>query len=227
MTNSPQLEIAITSLQDALSAQWGGADSIEVSQDLQRDGLTPPLELIQAIRDALTIDVHVIIRPHDRDFIYTPAEVDLILEQTRTISQMGITGLVFGAQQADGRIDVPLIQQVVQAANGLPVTLHRALDRSVEPEKALQTLIGIVPRVLTSGPAANAWAGRDGLRDWVQQFGEHFSFVAAGSLKADQLATYKSYVHAHEYHFGSGARTGENVDPAKVENLREILEGNP
>lgn len=225
MTNSPRLEIAITSLQDALSAQRGGADSIEVSQDLERDGLTPPLELIEAIRDALTIDVHVIIRPHDRDFIYTPAEVDLILEQTRTISKMGITGLVFGAQQADGRIDVPLMQQVVQAANGLPVTLHRALDRSVEPAQALQALIGIVPRVLTSGPAQNAWDGRDGLRDWVQSFGEHFSFVAAGSLKAEQLAAYKNHVHAHEYHFGSGARTGENIDPTKVAYLREILEG--
>lgn len=226
MTNAPQLEIAITSLPDALNAQLGGAHSIEISQDLDRDGLTPPLALIQAIRDALTIDIHVIIRPHDRDFIYTPPEVDLILEQTRTISRMGITGLVFGAQGPDQRINATLMEQVVQAAEGVPVTLHRALDRSVEPAQALQALTGIIPRVLTSGPAANAWDGRDGLREWVQHYGTQFTFVAAGSLKADQLAAYKNHVQAHAYHFGSAARTDGTVDPVKVEHLREILEGN-
>ncbi len=223
MTNPPRLEIAVTSLQDALNAQAGGADSIEISRDLALDGLTPALDLIQAVRDAVQIEVNVIVRPHPRDFVYTPAEAALILEQTRAISRAGIDGIVFGAQTAAGHLDIALIQRVVDAANGLPVTVHRALDSSLEPEKALDALVGVVPRVLTSGPAANAWEGRAGLRQWVQDYGQHFSFVASGGLKSEQLATYAAYVQAHEYHLGSAARGDDGVQAEKVRQLRDLL----
>ena len=224
MTNSLRLEIAVTSLHDALNAQAGGADSIEISYDLAVGGLTPPLDMIQAVRDAVQIAVNVIIRPHARSFVYTPAEADMILEQTHIISRAGIDGIVFGAQAATGHLDTALIQRVVDTANSLPVTVHRALDSSVEPEKALETLVGVVPRVLTSGPAASAWEGRDGLRRWVQDYGQHFSFVASGGLTLEQLAEYDAHVQAHEYHFGSAARTNDIVDVAKVKQLRSILD---
>lgn len=223
MTYTSRLEIAVTSLQDALNAQAGGADSIEISRDLAAGGLTPPLDLIQAVRDAVQIAVNVIIRPHARDFVYTPAEADLILEHTRTISRAGIDGIVFGAQTATGHLDIALIQRVVDAANSIPVTVHRALDSSVEPEKALEALVGVVPRVLTSGPAASAWEGRDGLRQWVQDYGQHFSFVASGGLKSEQLTEYAAYVQAHEYHLGGAARSDDGVQAEKVRQLRDLL----
>jgi copper homeostasis protein len=151
--------------------------------------------------------MHVIIRPHARDFVYTPAEIDTILEQTEQISRLGVNGIVFGAQTPAGNLDIDLIQRVVDAASALPVTVHRALDDSREPEAALAQLVGLVPRVLTSGPAASAWEGREGLRRWVRAYGQHFTFVAAGGLRLDQLATYVAFVGAGEYHFGRAART--------------------
>ncbi|MBZ0295133.1 MAG: copper homeostasis protein CutC [Anaerolineae bacterium] len=219
----PKLEIASTSLQDALHAQEGGADSIEISHNLAAGGLTPSLELIEAIRAALHIDIYVIVRPHDRDFVYTSEEIDQILMDTRAIAHTGIQGIVFGAQRPDGHLDIDLIRRVVDAANGLPVTLHRAIDSSREPEKALEALIGVVPRVLTSGPAATAWEGRDGLRQWVRDYSQYFRFVASGGLKMAHLRDYAAQVGAHEYHFGSAARSGKTVDVELVRQLRAIV----
>ena len=51
----PRLEIAVTSLDDALQAQQGGADSIEISEDLSVGGLTPTFDLVRQIREAMTI----------------------------------------------------------------------------------------------------------------------------------------------------------------------------
>lgn len=219
----PRLEIATTTLQDALHAQAGGADSIEISYNLAAGGLTPSLELIESTRAAVSIEVNVIVRPHDRDFIYTPDEIDRILEDTRAIIRTGVDGIVFGAQTATGHLDLELMRRVADAAEGIPVTLHRAIDSSREPEKALEALVGIVPRVLTSGPAPTAWEGRDGLHRWVRDYGQHFSFVASGGLKLAQLAAYAAQVGAHEYHLGSAARSADRVDTALVRQLRAIV----
>jgi copper homeostasis protein len=218
-----QLEIAITTLEDALHAQAGGADSIEISHDLSVGGLTPAFDVVRHIRDSVSIQVHAIIRPHSRDFVYTPAEIDTILADTIALAQTGIDGIVFGAHRPDCRLDTGLIQQVVSAAAGLPVTLHRALDECLEPEAALEALRGIIPRVLTSGPAATAWNGREGLKRWVERYGKDFHFIAAGSLKIEFIAEYAAFVRADGYHFGSAARSNGAVDSEKVRQIRALL----
>ncbi len=101
--------------------------------------------------------------------------------------------------------------------------MHRALDESVEPEQALAGLVGIAPRVLTSGPAPDAWSGRSGLAKWVRAYGDHLSFVVSGGLKLEQIPEMLAMVKAQEYHFGSAARTDGAVDGAKVRLLRTAL----
>lgn len=224
MQTMPNLEIAVTSLVDALRAQEGGADSVEISHDLSVGGLTPALDLVRDVRDALTIDIHVIIRPHARSFVYTPDEQSQILEQIAAYAETGINGLVFGALRADDhRVDLDLMRRAAHAGAPRILTLHRALDESAQADESIQALSGTIPRILTSGPAANAWDGREGLRTWVQTFGSTVRFVASGGLTVERLSAYAAHVGAHEYHFGGAARTNGAVDVEKVKRLREIL----
>ena len=218
------LEIAVTTLEDALTAAKGGAQSIELSYDLAVGGLTPDHKTIKAVRDAVSIAMHVILRPHADSFMYTEKQIETMLKDIEVMRQIGVDGVVFGAVTSENKIDVALIKQIVEAAAPLPVTLHRALDESSEPEKALAALKGIVPRVLTSGPAATAWEGRDVLKLWVEQFGEAFNFVSAGSLTREQLTDYILWVQPATVHLSSGARTKGIVDVAKVKQLRAIVE---
>lgn len=220
----PRLEIAAVSLADAIAAQDGGADSIEISHDLSVGGLTPDFELVRRARDAVQIDIHVMIRPHARDFVYTEREIDTILEDGRRLAQTGISGVVFGALTAERRLDLALIRQVASAAAPLPVTVHRALDESIEPEQTLEGLIGIAPRVLTAGPAPNAWEGRGALAQWVAAFGDRLRFVVSGGLKPEHLPDILRLVQAHEYHFGGAARRDGAVDAENVRRLRALLQ---
>lgn len=218
-----KLEIAVTTLEEAIAAQEGGANSVELSYDLARHGLTPEYSLIQAVRDALTIDLHVIVRPHDRDFVYTEAEADLILQQTRDIAAMGVTGVVFGAQLADGNLDIRLIKRVHKVAGAVPVTLHRAIDSARNAEQALSKLGGIIPRVLTSGPAKTAWEGRQGLRQWQGAFGGQMRFVAAGGIKMAFVRSLVMSTGVPEVHCGSAARVDGIVKVAQVAALKATL----
>lgn len=219
----PKLEIAAATVADALAARDGGADSIEISRDLSVGGLTPDFDLVRSARAAVQIAIHVIIRPHARDFRYTEREIDTILEDARRLAQTGINGVVFGALTPERHLDLARIWRVAEAAAPLPLTVHRALDESNEPEAALEKLIGMVPRVLTAGPAPNAWEGRGGLARWVGAYGDRLRFVVSGGLKPEHIPDMLATVRAHEYHFGSAARSGGAVDVAKVRALRLLL----
>jgi copper homeostasis protein len=220
----PTLEIAVTSVADALQAEQGGAHTLEIMQDLLNGGLTPPLELARAVRDAVHLPLNVIVRPHARDFVYTPDEADVMLRDIAQLKPLGINSIVIGALKSDGHLDQALMGQFVEGAQPLPLTLHRALDVCVEPEKALESLIGVVPRVLTAGPAPTAWEGRAAMRRWIALYGQHFRFVSSGGLTLEQLSEYVATVKADEYHLGGAARTNGKVDSAQVQQLREVIE---
>lgn len=219
-----KLEIAVTTLEDAVRAAAGGVNSVELSYDLARDGLTPSIDLVKAVQDAIDVDLHVMVRPHDRDFVYVGDEIDLILEQAQIFSEIGVTGIVFGAQKAHGELDVDLIKRVAEVVKNAQVTVHRAIDLCVNPEAGLTELKGIVDRVLTSGPARSAWEGREGLKEWLSQFGEVFRFVAAGSITLETIREIASYTGVQECHSSSAARTNGVVDAEKVQQLLQKLE---
>lgn len=219
------LEIAVTTVEDAVNAAAGGADSIELSFDLAVGGLTPEHDVIQTVRDAVRIPVYVILRPHADSFRYSEQQVEGMLADIAVMQKAGVNGVVFGAVDETEMINMPLMKQIAGAANPLPITLHRALDGSREPERTLSNLAGVVPRVLTSGPAETAWEGRDNLKLWIEQFGQQYTFVSSGSLTQEQLTDYIGWVMPDTVHLGSAARSNGVVNVEKVRELKAIIAG--
>ncbi|MBN8591361.1 MAG: copper homeostasis protein CutC [Anaerolineae bacterium] len=218
-----RLEIAVTSLTDAVNAAEGGADSVEISRDLSVGGLTPALDLVAAARDAIRIPIYVLVRDHARDFVYTPAEMDTMLATVRQLQGMGVQGIVFGALTASGEMDLDAMRAMVRAAGPMSVTLHRALDACRNPQVALSRLTGIIPRVLTAGPAPTAWEGRTAVAAWVAQFGSQMEFVSSGGLTAAQLPAFIRQVRPSVVHLGGAARSGDSVAIEKVQNVKQII----
>jgi copper homeostasis protein len=219
-----QLEIAVTSVEDARQAAEGGADSLEISRALHLGGLTPPLEQVAAVREAVSLPLYVLIREQARDFVYTPAEMDIMLAQVAAVKRLGVAGVVFGALTASGQMDMDTLRAVVRAASPLPVTLHRALDSCRQPQVALSRLTGLIPRVLTAGPAPTAWAGRATVAGWVRQFGAHFTFVSSGGLTLAQLPAFIAQVRPSVVHLGGAARGTGGVEAARVRALRQAVD---
>jgi copper homeostasis protein len=201
----PKLEIAALTLADALAAQDGGADSIEISRDLSVGGLTPDFDLVHQVRDAVNIGVNVMIRPHAETYVYSAGDIAEILDNACTLAHLGVDGVVFGALTPERRLDLALIEEVASEAIPLALTVHRALDESLEPD---------------------AWSGRFALAEWVRDHGDQFSFVVSGGLKLEQVPEMLATVKAQEYHFGSATRTNNAVDVAKVRALKAALAQN-
>lgn len=154
------LEICCYGVEDALIAEQHGADRIEFCAAPKEGGLTPSFGALQAVREAVTIPVHPIVRPRGGDFCYRDDEFQVLLADIARVRELGFPGVVTGVLNEDGEVDVARMAQIMRAAEGMAVTFHRAFDMCANPHQAVEILAQSgVARILTSGQQATAEKG--------------------------------------------------------------------
>lgn len=162
------LEISVESLEAAAAAERGGADRIELCSDLSLGGLTPVPGLLHAVRQQIKIPIFVMIRPRAGDFLYSSAEFAQMKKSIRAARESGAGGLVLGILKANHTVDVKRSGELIEFAEELPVTFHRAFDECRDLSQALEDVVSSgASRILTSGGAASAPEGAGKLRELV------------------------------------------------------------
>src|SRR6476469_8730205 len=158
------LESVVESVAGARAAEQAGAARLELCSRLADGGVTPPAGLVTAVLERVSIPVFVMVRPRPGDFVYSHAEMHEALKDVTALRMRGARGFVVGVLHPDRRIDVERTRTLVDRAQGLPVTFHRAFDEAPDPNAALEDAIEAgASRVLTSGGAATALDGADRL----------------------------------------------------------------
>ncbi|KAH9947109.1 copper homeostasis CutC domain-containing protein [Amylocystis lapponica] len=155
-----KFEICVDSVESAIAAFHGEADRLELCGNLGLGGgTTPSLGLFKAVQKAVpTLPIMAMVRPRTGDFLYSDAELEIMLEDIRTFKQAGASGVVFGVLTPDGRVDVPRTTQLVNEAVPMQVCFHRAFDMTRDVMEALTDVLSIphVTRILTSGHGPTA-----------------------------------------------------------------------
>lgn len=201
-----QLEICAGSYESACAALKGGADRIELCAGLTEGGLTPSFGCLKAVLALDGIRKHVLIRPRSGDFLYTPEELDIMVEDIRLVREMGADGLAVGALTADGGIDLCALRRFKEAAGPLSVTFHRAFDVCANPVLALEQLVDAgCDRILTSGTAGSAVAGIAILRRLVKQAAGRISIMPACGVNPGNAAHILKETGAVEIHASARA----------------------
>ncbi len=183
------LEICCYSLECALAAQRFGADRIELCAAPLEGGLTPSYGVLKSVRQQVTLPVHPIIRPRGGDFCYSDGEFSAMLEDVRTVRELGFPGLVIGILSEDGQVDMPRMRQIMAAAGDLAVTFHRAFDMCQDPHEAFDNLAELgVARILTSGQQPSAVKGVSLIAELIARSRVPIIMAGAG-VRADNLET--------------------------------------
>ena len=215
-----RLEICVEGVASALEAARGGADRIELCENLAVGGVSPSLGAIAVACEWSAIPVHVLIRPRGGDYCYNAPEMDAMRRDVEAAVGLGAAGVVLGVLRADRTIDEERMAILIASARPASVTFHRAFDAMADPLAAIESLIALgVDRVLTSGGAATAREGLSTLAALVERASGRIAILAGGRVTARDLPSLAS-AGLREAHVGSAAcREGHDTDAELVRSL--------
>jgi len=195
------IEVCATNIQSAIAAQRAGAQRIELCCAIDGGGLTPSPGLLREARKQLSIAINVLIRPREGNFCYDEQELSIMLDDIRFCREAGADGVVIGALDAGGRLDVPAMQAMLDAAQGMDVTCHRAIDYAADPFETLETLIALgVRRILSSGRAANGFEGRFLLKKLVEKAAGRIIVMPGAGISIQNIREIMAFTGAQEFH---------------------------
>jgi copper homeostasis protein len=222
------LEVIVQSVADAREAAAGGADRLEVVREIERDGLTPSLDLVRAIQAAVSLPLRVMVREGDGFGISGPEELRSLQRTFGILADLGVHGAVVGFAR-DGRLDLESIGAVLAAAPALPVTLHRAFDSVADPLAAIDDALAFpqIDRILTSGGDGD-WASRcRRFAGYAARAGSRLTFLPGGGVDEAALKVLAASACVGEAHVGKAAREPQvataAVSATRVASLRALL----
>ncbi|MGW2276507.1 copper homeostasis protein CutC [Streptomyces sp. NPDC001770] len=228
MSKRALLEVIALDAEDAVAAQAGGADRLELVTDMAADGLTPPRETFAAIRAAVDIPLRVMLRQEDG---FAVGDIDRLLGRLGELREAGADQFVFGFLDRDGHADLVTVERLVAELGGCPWTFHRAIDRATDRgslRKQLADLPGL-DTYLTAGAATGVDDGVPILVDEAarsREPGYEPRILVGGGLRLEHLPSLRA-AGLDAFHIGGAARphgwTGP-VDEAAVRTWREAID---
>src|SRR4051812_14577749 len=182
------LEICCGSIDDALQAQAGGADRIELCSALFLGGLTPSLGTLQYGRQQLHIPIIAMVRPRGGGFCYTDAEFATMERDAEAAVANGADGVVFGILTAEGHVDRGRTRRLRQIIGAKQAVFHRAFDVTPDPLTALDELVDLgITRILTSGQQDTVPEGVDLIRRLIEHAQDRIEILPGGGIKPFNL----------------------------------------
>ncbi|MDM8521486.1 copper homeostasis protein CutC [Anaerolineales bacterium HSG6] len=199
------VEVCIADVESAVASQEGGANSVELCDNLKEGGTTPSWAMIQLAREKIDIGLHVIIRPRGGDFCYSEFEFELMKRNVKISRELGADGVVFGILRPDGELDKERMAELVELAGPMYLTCHRAFDMSPDPYVSLETLIELgFHRILTSSRQASAADDTALLGQLHQQAAGRIVIMAGGRVRLDNVERIVNEAGVGAVHLGTG-----------------------
>ncbi len=221
MSNRAVLEVIALDEEDAVAAQTGGADRLELVTDMAADGLSPSTASFAAIRAAVDIPLRVMLRLADG---FAAGDADALVRRAEELRAAGATEFVLGFLTPDGEPDLVAVERLVTVLDGARWTFHRAIDRAADRDglrKRLADLPGL-DTYLTAGAATGVDDGLATLKAEAARAGEpgyEARILVGGGLRLDHLPELRA-AGLDAFHIGGAARPQGWAAPVSAEAVR-------
>lgn len=139
--------------------------------------------------------------------------------------RLGCDGVVIGALDVDGDVDLAQCRQLIAAAGRLGVTFHRAFDMTREPQRALEDIVALgCERILTSGQCATASEGAALIRALIDQAAQRIVVMPGAGVDADNIGALRTQTGATEFH-ASAKRALASAMRYRPQRLADLQDG--
>lgn len=208
---NPLLECCVDSVESALAAKRGGADRLELCGGLLLGGVTPSPGLFEEVRKQCPdMKIHVLLRPRNGDFCYTPMEFAVLKRDMKLFCELGADGAVIGILKPDGTLNVEQMRELIDDAAGMSLTLHRAVDMCFDPMTVMEQAIALgMHTILTSGQEKSALMGAGLIGRMIRQAAGRIDIMPGAGISAEVIAQLYEKTKAVSYHMsGKGVLDG-------------------
>ena len=244
------LEVIACTVEDAIAAEQGGADRLEVVSHLELGGLTPALALVKDIQAAVRLPLRVMVREEEDFFASGQKKMERLCEVARSCAALSVDGLVFGVLKQNGKrngnevgIALEMLEAVLAAAPRTRFTFHRAFEAVTNQRAAIAALKlypqidylltshGIRPADLTS-EWPPPWTDRiEGLAELAVVAAPEIKVLVGGGVTAEWVESLCRELQIRQtlsaIHVGQAARAGHSlhgaVQSSQVQKLKQIM----
>lgn len=226
------LEIIACSVEDAVAAELGGADRLEVISNYEVGGLTPSVELVREIAARVKIPIRVMLRESEPFEVHDGVEIERLCEAAYTFGKLGVDGFVLGFLLGGNRgniIDHDLLDRVLACAPKIHATFHRAFEDLPNPLTAILELKAHrqIDRILTSG-GSDPWTDKvSRFAQWQQVAQPEAEILVGGGTDAEVIRLLKPS-GIREFHVGKAVRKDEKINGVvlaeRVAQLKKLTE---
>lgn len=226
----PILEVIVCTVEDAIAAERGGANRLEVISRYDVGGLTPSFDLVREITAAVKTPARVMLRESESFVVYDQGEIEKLCDKARAFADLPIDGFVLGFLKGapDGfQIDHDLVARVLACAPKLKTTFHRAFEELPDPIGAIGELKRHpqIDCILSRG-RGEAWATElNRFIEWERAARPEIGMLLGGGTDADAIKIFCKASPIRAFHLGRAVREEERIDGAvKAERVRELAE---
>lgn len=229
MINNIKIEICIGNIDDALIASKYPIDRIELNSALELGGLSPSIETIRYLKDAIDVPLCCMCRCRGGDFNYTDLEFETMLKDAENMLQAGADGIVFGFLNKDRTLDLDKINtmsKLIRSYNKEAI-FHKAFDEIDDILSAAQTLIySDIDRILTSGKALypDILKGCETIRDLNDKFADQIQFLPGGGVRVDNIIDVLNISGSNQIHMTSKKTNSQGYISLDEIQLQEFLD---
>lgn len=209
----PALEVIACSVSDAIEAQKGGANRLEVVRNLEYGGLTPSLDLVRSIKGAVELPLRVMLRESVGYETNGAEEIEALSVAAEQFARIGVDGVVIGFLNA-AHVDIELTRRVLARAPDLRATFHHAFEDVGDRLQALRDIKSLtqVDRILSSGGSGELKQRIKRLDTYARAAAPEINIIAGGGVDSDAILLLMRTTSIREFHVGRAARSGFHVD---------------
>ncbi len=214
------LEVAVFNTEAFKIAQQSGAHRIEFCADYSVGGLTPNPADLEFIAHIKTVPTYVMIRPRPGNFKYSNMELNTLLEQILLCKKLNFEGVVFGALNTQNQVDKQALTKIMEAAEGLQTTFHRAFDQTPDQESALNVLAEFKVNNILSA----AWneSGIQRAKMLAQASANRIIYMPGGGIRSSNLSQLTG-LGFNAFHTAALQPGSDLPNPEEISRMLNIL----
>ncbi len=225
------LEIIVETVEDARAAAAGGATQLDLKAHYPCSGITPSIGMVTVIAQTVKIPIILMVRPHARSFQASPADLQAARADILAAKALGVQDFMFGFLTKEQTLDIPVVEQLRDAAGDGRIHMHLGWELCRDPWQALDQLLSMgfhsihTGGLSTKGTAfgGSALDATANIRRIAEIVSGRMEIFLAGSVSSENAVSLMRATGITNLHCGRGVRTPTTADGRVDENKVRLL----